>query len=68
MKTKIPEGTTDYGGKQIKIEKLGPGQLADTGGEQINRLRNQYAKEPPASENDFMQAFMGSMPGMGMRR
>lgn len=48
-----------YPTKQVKVEKLFKGQLADTGGEVSDRMMNQYAKDPPENENDFMSAFMG---------
>ena len=52
----------DYPTKQVKQVNLETrSSMADVGDHatDINRIRNQYAKEPPQTETDFMSAFMG---------
>lgn len=37
--------------KSKRLQKLGPGEKADTGGDWYDRMRGNYAKNPPPSED-----------------
>jgi len=63
MKTN-PNSTPAKGSKCVKLDKLeSRSSMADVGGDasDLNRIRNQYAKNPPVSDEDFMGAFMGKV-------
>lgn len=57
MADKEPKGPPPVKSKTVNRQSLEYGQRADTGGDQFDRARSQYAKNPPVREDDPFTPF-----------
>lgn len=52
MAKETPKGPPPVTPKSVKRENLERGQRADMGGDQFDRARGNYSKNPPVREDD----------------